>query len=125
MEQQEIQTIERQGAGFIEMANAQLVDNQEDAGAANETLVKLTKGLKQIEEKRKSFTQPINQSLKEINKTFKAITEPILVAKSSLSQRLMKWRTTEKQCIHKEQEAARREEERRRLLLKEHSYGFP
>lgn len=119
MEQQEIQVIEQECMNYANLANVE-VTNQEDADNANEILKKLTAGLKEIEKKRKSFTQPLNQSLKEINSTFKKAVEPIENAKSELSKKLMTWRAAEQKRIAEEQEKARKEEERRRKIQEAH-----
>jgi hypothetical protein len=121
MDTQAIQVIEQDGRGFIELAEAHVVQDQETADGANEILVRITAGLKEIEKKRKSFTQPLNQSLKEINATFKGITEPIMAAKNTLSSRLMSWRVAEQRRIREEQEKAQREEERRRKIQEAHA----
>lgn len=121
MDTQAIQVIEQDGQGFIELAKAHVVQDQETADDANEILVRITAGLNEIEKKRKSFTQPLNQSLKEINATFKGITEPIVAAKNTLSGRLMSWRAAEQRRIREEQEKAQREEERRRKIQEAHA----
>jgi len=121
MDTQEIQVIEQDSRGFIELAQNHVVQDQDSAEVANGILVKITAGLKEIEKKRKSFTAPLNQSLKEINATFKGITEPISAAKQTLSQRLMSWRATEQRRIREEQEKARKEEERRRKIQEAHA----
>lgn len=121
MDTQAIQVMEQDSRGFIELAEAHVVQDQETADGANEILVRITTGLKEIEKKRKSFTQPLNQSLKEINATFKEITEPIVSAKNTLSSRLMAWRAAEQRRIREEQEKAQREEERRRKIQEAHA----
>jgi len=121
METIEVQAIQKVGDTLIEKANTFIVENQEQAEEANEVLVSITKGLKKIEEKRKSFTNPLNQSLKEINDTFKRIVAPINEAKQGLTGRLMSWRQKEQARIREEQEKARKEEERRRKIQEAHA----
>jgi len=121
METVEVQAIQKVGNALIEVANTFTVENQEQADEANDILKNINKGLKLIEEKRKSFTSPLNKSLKEINATFKAITEPINEAKQGLTTRLMGWRTAEQARIRQEQEKARKEEERRRKIQESHA----
>ncbi len=121
MEQTDLQTIQTESQTFIELANAQTVLNQEGADTANITLQTIAKGLKQIEEKRKSFTAPLNQSLKEINKTFKDVVAPINEAKQGLTSRLMAWRKQEQARIDAEREKVRKEEERRRKIQEAHA----
>lgn len=113
-----IKQIETDGRGLIKLANDTQVKNQANADVANVVLTKITKGLKAVEEKRKSFTGPINQSLKEINNTFKKLTAPIIEAKQQLSSRLMSWRADEQRKQQEIEDKARREEERRRKISK-------
>ena len=121
MDTNEIQAIEQNSHGFIALAANHVVQDQPSADQANDILMKLTAGLKEVEKKRKSFTAPINESLKEINGTFKAITEPIEAAKAALSKRLMTWRAAEQRRIAEEQEKAWKEEERRRKIQEAHA----
>ena len=97
------------------------VENQTEADEANEILKKITHGLKLMEEKRKSFTAPLNQSLKEINETFKQMALPVNEAKTALSNRLMLWRRHEQSRIDEERAKAVREEERRRKIQEAHA----
>lgn len=119
MEKQELQVIEKECRGYITLADMS-VTCQKEADDANDILKKIATGLKAIEKKRKSFTAPLNQSLKEINATFKQMTEPIETAKKDLTSRLMAWRNIEQARIRAEQEAAQREEERRRKIQESH-----
>ncbi len=117
----EVQEITQERDNLIVRANNHIVDNQDNAEEANTILVAINNGLKNIEAKRKSFTSPLNQSLKEINATFKNLVAPIELAKSALSKRLMDWRTAEQKRIREEQEKAQREEERRRKIQGAHA----
>lgn len=121
MDTQELQTIQGSGIVLIEMANSHVVLDQEQADEANEILIKINHGLKQIEEKRTSFTGPLNKSLKEINASFKQMVEPIKSAKDSLTSRLMAWRRQEQARIDAEREKAVKEEERRRKIQEAHA----
>ena len=121
MDTKELQTIQGSGTILIAMANAHTVIDQGQADEANEILTKINHGLKQIEEKRKSFTAPLNQSLKEINASFKKMVEPIKYAKESLTTRLMTWRRQEQARINAERDKAVKEEERRRKIQEAHA----
>lgn len=121
MNDAEIQTIQESSNNLVETADEQIVTSQVQADIANNILKSIASGLKQIEAKRKSFTAPLNQSLKEINATFKKVVEPINTAKQGLTSRLMAWRTQEQARIREEQEKARKEEERRRKIQEAHA----
>lgn len=110
------------------MAERHQVQNEIDADQANAILTKITAGLNEIEKKRKSFTAPLNQSLKQINDTFRNIRAPIEDAKRNLSQRLMSWRTAEREKIEAqrrqaEEEAHKRDEKREKLQDYHESVG--
>ena len=121
MKTEELAVIQESGAALIAMANHHGVENQTEADEANEILKKITHGLKLMEEKRKSFTAPLNQSLKEINETFKQMALPVNEAKTALSNRLMLWRRHEQSRIDEERAKAVREEERRRKIQEAHA----
>jgi len=121
MKTEELAVIQESGAALIAMANHHGVENQTEADEANEILKKITHGLKLMEEKRKSFTAPLNQSLKEINETFKQMALPVNAAKTALSDRLMSWRRQEQARIDEERAKAVREEERRRKIQEAHA----
>lgn len=121
MDPQEIQTIQNNGVALTHMANAHMVQNQQQADEANEILTKLNHGLKLIEEKRKSFIDPINQARNEINSSFKKVVEPVKYAKTELTARLMTWRRQEQARIDAERAKAVKEEERRRKIQEAHA----
>lgn len=121
MEQTDVQAIQKTGDALIEVANTFTVEDQGQADEANAILKDIADGLKRIEAKRKSFTGPLNQSLKEINATFKKIVEPINSAKQGLTSRLMDWRRKEQARIDAEREKAAKEEERRRKIQEAHA----
>ena len=121
MKTEELAVIQESGAALIAMANHHGVENQTEADEANEILKKINHGLKLMEEKRKSFTAPLNQSLKEINETFKQMALPVNAAKTALSDRLMSWRRQEQARIDEERAKAVREEERRRKIQEAHA----
>lgn len=121
MNPQELQTIQSSGMALVDMANAHMVLDQGQADEANEILTKINHGLKQIEDKRISFTAPLNQSLKEINASFKKMVEPIKYAKDELTSRLMTWRRQEQARIDAERVKAVKEEERRRKIQEAHA----
>jgi len=125
METAEIQKIEDQRNDLVTMAELQHVNNQSDADEANDTLIRITAGLKEIEKKRLSFTAPINKSLREINQTFKDMTAPVEKAKRGLTQRLMEWRASEQRKIREENERlaeeARKKDETRRKIQEAHA----
>jgi len=120
IKKQELVEIENSNNDIAIQAENQWIVSQADVDKANIILRNITKQMKAIEKKRKSFTQPLNQSLGEINSTFKELVKPLEIAKDILTQKVMDWRDTEKQKIQAEQERIRKEEERRRKIQEAH-----
>jgi len=120
IKKQELVEIENSNNDIVIQAENQWIVSQADVDKANIILRNITKQMKAIEKKRKSFTQPLNQSLGEINSTFKELVKPLEIAKDILTQKVMDWRDTEKQKIQAEQERIRKEEERRRKIQEAH-----
>lgn len=119
-QKQEIATIEKVNTGIIAQAEIQEVKNQGDVDLTNKILKLISEQIRVVEEKRKSFTAPLNWSLKEINTTFKAITNPLQTAKNILSNKVMAWRQKEQEKIRIEQARIEKEEERRRKIQEAH-----
>jgi len=116
----EIVEIEASNAGIVIQAEQQEIANQADVDNANIVLNHITKQMKTIEEKRKTFTQPLNQSLREINSTFKKLVEPLKSAREILRDKVMDWRRKEQEKIRIEQERIMKEEQRRRKIQEAH-----
>lgn len=120
IEKQELVEIETSNNDIAIQVEAQQIANQADVDTANIILKHISVQMKTIEAKRKTFTQPLNQSLKEINSTFKTLMEPLQTAKSILTQKVMTWRQEEQRKIRIEQERIAKEEERRRKIQEAH-----
>jgi len=116
----EMVEIEAVNTSFVLQAERQQVASQTDADFTNVILKQISEQVKMIEEKRKTFTAPLNQSLREINSTFKELTKPLQTAKNILTQKVMAWRREEQEKIRIEQERIAREEERRRKIQEAH-----
>jgi paraquat-inducible protein B len=116
----EIIEIEAVSNSFALQAEEQEIANQTDVDFANVILKHISQQMKMIEEKRKTFTQPLNQSLREINKTFKELTTPLQTADKILSDKVMAWRRVEQDKIRIEQERIAKEEARRRKIQDAH-----
>lgn len=120
MEKKEIAELEIHNENIIAATEGHQIESQKDVDSANVFIKQISGQLKKIEEKRKTFTQPLNQSLKEINKTFKELTKPLEKIKSILAQKVMVWRKQEQDKIRAEQERIEKEEERRRKIQEAH-----
>jgi len=120
IEKQEIVELEVCNNDIIMQAENQQIETQNDVDDTNVIIKQISGQVKMIEEKRKTFTQPLNQSLKEINKTFKELTKPLLDVKNILSQKVMAWRRKEQEKIREEEQRIAKEEERRRKIQEAH-----
>ena len=120
IQKQEIVEIEAINTSFTLQAERQKIVNQADVDFVNIILKHISEQMATIERKRKTFTQPINQSLKEINNTFKELVKPLQLAKNILTQKVMAWRREEQEKIRLEQERIAKEEERRRKIQEAH-----
>lgn len=125
--EQEIAVIKEGYADIVQQAEAKQVSNQAEVDETNLILKRITVALKAIEDKRLSFTSPLNESLKQINATFKQLTIPLNTAKETLLTKVMTWRAKEQKRIAEEQkkviekqERITREEERRRKIQEAH-----
>jgi len=78
-----------QALGLQKHADALVIrDNRGVADAAND--LSLIGGIKKaIEEKRKSYTKPLNDHLASVNDTFKAFTEPLNSAEKTTKDKLL------------------------------------
>ncbi len=91
-------------------ANTVIADEKQYS-KAGEIIVTLKKTLKDIEAKRKTFTEPLNGVIKSINSEFKAMAEPIEQLISDINSGMVKF--------FKEQEAKRILEEKKRIEMEE------
>jgi len=120
IERKELVEIEESTNSIVLQVESQQIMSQTDVDNANIILKAISKQMSIIETKRKTFTQPLNQSLREINSTFKELTEPLEKAKGILSRKVMNWRNKEQERIRIEQERIAKEEERRRKIQEAH-----
>ena len=89
------------------------ITSDTEAIHASELSSRIAGALKKIEEKRISYTKPLNQSLREINADFKIIKQPLEKAKGEVNMLILEWRA-------KEQEKVEKEEARRRKIQEAH-----
>ncbi len=68
------------------------ITSDEGVSIATEYLVQVKNRLKEHEEERTSYTQPINESLRRINARFKEITEPLKAAETKLKSAILDYR---------------------------------
>jgi len=86
-----------------EVTHIQIVDTSGAKDAAH-TLKGIKVHLKSTEDLRKTFTQPINQSLKAINAKFKEATKPLKEAETIIKSKILEWTKKENIRIAKEEQ---------------------
>ncbi|MCK5016387.1 MAG: hypothetical protein KAS32_04870 [Candidatus Peribacteraceae bacterium] len=105
--QKEIKVLERQVSPLVKASQEYKIASVEDVDKASAILKGLRDTERNIEAERQKFTKPLNQTLRNINATFKEIAAPLVEARRVLTQRVIVWKTTERERIEKE-EARRR-----------------
>jgi len=114
VDSKEIEVLKKETSPLIEQAQTCIVETSSDVEEASGFLKKISDSLKNIENKRLSFTAPLNQSLNEINLSFRAIRSPLEKARDIVSSKILFWR-------RKEIERQEKEEERRRKIQEAHA----
>ena len=105
--QKEIQVLEKQVSPLVKASKEYKIASVKDVDNASAILKGLRDTERTIEAKRQEFTKPLNQSLRAINTTFREIVEPLVEARKILTQRIIVWKTAEREKQEKE-EARRR-----------------
>jgi predicted phage tail protein len=99
----DVKEITTVNATLLEKANDIKITTAESVEEASEYGKKISAALKALEDKRTSFTKPLNESLKEINNTFKTMAAPLEEAKRRLANDIGKWQAAERERIAKEE----------------------
>lgn len=112
--EQVLAPLRNQGEMLLADASKFKIESQPDADEVNNALIRVTAGLRELENKRKERTVPINESLRLINGDFKRVAAPFEQAKRILTQKLMDYRAEQRRKDQEAEEAARRIEEGRK-----------
>ncbi len=88
-----------QSQAILKQANAVTVNSTEESVVASGRLGFIKSALKKIEDKRLSFTKPLNDSLREINSTFTALKEPLKRALVIVDGKIHVFRESERKRI--------------------------
>ncbi len=97
--QSETKNLSVESQAFLKQANAVTVNSTEESVVASGRLGVLKAALKKIEDKRLSFTKPLNDSLREINSTFTALKEPLKRALGVVDGKIHAFRESERKRI--------------------------
>jgi len=82
-------------------ANTIRVKTVEQEGDAYHILTKIKNTLKAIEDKRKTITQPLNESLKATNNMFKELSEPFKEADGIIRDKILTFREEQEELAEK------------------------
>jgi hypothetical protein len=107
----ELQNIESQISPVIEKAESYVVNTIADVDNASSFLKEIKDMEKTVENKRLTFTKPLNESLKNINDTFKNMREPLEKARGLLTGKILTWKRAEAERVAAEQAAYRKIQE--------------
>lgn len=107
----ELQNIESQISPVIEKAESYVVNTIADVDDASSFLKEIKDMEKIVEDKRLTFTKPLNESLKNINDTFKKMKEPLEQARDLLTKKILSWKRIEAERVAAEQAAYRKIQE--------------
>lgn len=116
----EIQVLTNEQQPLIALAENIVVENSEQNAIAVERSGDIKNALKKIEEKRLSFTKPLNESLKNINKTFKELCAPLAMAVGLIDGAIHKYRARERERIAESTRNIQAEEDRRNKIRAAH-----
>lgn len=118
----EIETNElsKESNAFLKQANAVIVKNTEQSVQASDQLGLIKSALKKIEEKRLSFTKPLNESLRAINSTFAELKAPLNSALCVVDSKIHAFRSAERKRIEAETAKVLTEENKRQKLRDAH-----
>jgi hypothetical protein len=97
----------------IQKAKEIVIKSVDDVEKASKFLRRIKDAEIIIEDKRKSFTQPLNASLKEINKTFKEMKAPLVEAREMVSEDIIFFKRKEEERLAEEQ---RKRDEAKKIL---------
>ena len=110
-EELELQSIKKEISPMVTEASSYVVDTEEDVEVASAFLRKVKDMQKMVEDKRLTFTKPLNESLKNINDTFKKMKEPLEQARNLLTGKILTWKRAEAERVAAEQAAWRKIQE--------------
>jgi len=80
-----------------------IIKKDGDVIKATEFLIQVKNKIDELEDERKSYTQPINQSLRKLNSRFKELTEPLRKAEKIVKEAVLEYsEKREKERIEEE-----------------------
>src|SRR3990167_577703 len=100
----EIMEIQKQAGNIVRRAQGFQLVSEDSYLKATEVSSWLSRSINKIDERRKFFTQPLNDQIKKINVLFKQIASPYIEAESIMTNKIMAARA-EKQRKAQEEEA--------------------
>lgn len=103
--------LHEQSLKLEQYATALVITNDGDIKNATNDLSIISGLKKAIEEKRKEYTQPINDHLKAVNEAFKALVEPLTQADKITRTKILDYRAEQERQHQEAEDIARTERE--------------
>lgn len=103
--------LHEQSLKLEQYATALVITNDGDIKNATNDLSIISGLKKAIEEKRKEYTQPINDHLKAVNEAFKALVEPLTQADKITRTKILDYRAEQERQRQEAEDIARTERE--------------
>lgn len=96
-----------------------IIKSNEDLIKAVEFLVQVKNKLKNYEEERLSYTEPINKTLKRLNDRFKILTEPLKLAQRGVKDAVLTYRKKKEEKRQIEEKKIRKKNGNENIILPE------
>ncbi len=96
-----------------------IIKSNEDLIKAVEFLVQVKNKLKNYEEERLSYTEPINKTLKRLNDRFKILTEPLKLAQRGVKDAVLTYRKEKEEKRQIEEKKIRKKNGNENIILPE------
>ena len=100
-------------ARYVQAADTVVVDSTESSLMASDNMGMIKSAIAKIEDKRLSFTKPLNDSLKAINSTFNEPKAPLNAALDMVDRKIHSFRQKERERIEAETAKVQAEENKR------------
>lgn len=102
-DQTKLITIKQEVDEFLYNNQVVVIKSQQDFLTASDTLKIISQKIKKVEEKRKEYTAPLDESKKRIMADFQAITKPLEEFVAAVKEKMIEWQKIEQKRLDEEQ----------------------
>ena len=103
MDENKMTIIKQEVDEFLYDNQTVTISSQQDYLSASDTLKIITQKIKKVEEKRKEYTQPLDEAKKRIMADFQAITKPLEEFVATVKSKMLEWYRIEQKRLDEEQ----------------------